>query len=81
MTLSRLEKHGAPIGHPNLGLAWLGARSIYVHDDDSFPFLSQPTSMTTIAADSLFGLAMIAIMTSETFETSTYSPNGGVQFV
>jgi hypothetical protein len=59
------------------GLAWR-ARRIYVHNGDSSPFLSQQPSMTTIAADSLSGLAMIAIMISETFETPAYSPNGGV---
>jgi hypothetical protein len=59
----------------------LGVVYLTVRDDDSFTFLSQQPSMTIIAADSPSGLAMIATMFSETFETPTYSPNGGVQFI
>jgi hypothetical protein len=68
------------MGHRESGVgAWRGLST--VRDDDSFTSLSQPPSMTTITADSLCGLAKIAIMFSETFETPTYSPNGGVRII
>jgi hypothetical protein len=37
--------------------------------------------MMKFTADSPSGLAMNAIMFSETFETPSYSPNGGVRII
>ena len=77
-----LEKHGPPIGRAyriwGRGLADVDL-SIDVTTLTPIP-LQRPT-MTTLAAHSPSGFAMIANMFSETFETPTYSPNGGVQLI